>query len=110
MHATEITCRYCQGAGTDPFKLLSAISTCACCSGRGIVQITTPYVACPHCSGSGRIKRFRCTVCTGKGVIAKPAQNTTNCPTCGGSGSDAHIPALDCLTCRGRGFIVISRH
>jgi DnaJ-class molecular chaperone len=104
-----ITCRYCQGSGKDPFQLLSAISTCACCGGRGVVKVVKPYLPCAHCSGTGRIKRFRCTVCDGKGVLTKPTEKTQKCQTCGGNGSDPHIPALECLACRGRGFVVISR-
>jgi DnaJ-class molecular chaperone len=109
MQTAEITCRYCQGSGKDPFQLLSAISTCACCGGRGVVKVVKPYLPCPHCLGSGRIKRFRCTVCEGKGVIAKPTAELKTCQTCGGTGHDFHIPALECLDCRGRGFIILSR-
>lgn len=101
----KISCRYCQGTGKDPFRLMSAISTCACCSGRGVVSVSAEHIDCPHCRGSGRIKRFRCTVCSGKGVIAKPAENAEVCPTCKGSGSDFHIGALECLDCRGHGVV-----
>jgi DnaJ-class molecular chaperone len=71
---TNICCAFCHGKGKDPFGLLSALSACQVCMGRGQVTVALPYVSCPACGGSGAANdtRLVCTVCSGKGVISSP--------------------------------------
>ncbi|MFA5111269.1 MAG: hypothetical protein WC443_07695 [Desulfobaccales bacterium] len=100
---TLMPCAFCGGTGKDPFGIMSWLSTCCVCHGRGVVQVQSPSVPCAHCRGRGAIKTFTCTVCGGKGRVAAFAGPTVPCPDCRGTG-DA-VSALACLTCRGRGWI-----
>jgi len=101
----HVRCAFCQGKGKDPFGIMSSRSTCCICSGRKVVQVQAPYVRCAHCRGTGAIKTFPCTVCRGAGVNPAPAGPTMVCPKCRGTGDDTSAPAMDCLTCRGRGWV-----
>jgi len=101
----EAKCSFCNGTGRDPFGIMSWLSRCCVCSGRGVVLIQTPYIRCAHCQGTGAIKTFTCTVCMGKGFVAVPQAPTALCPECGGSGDDHSAPSLPCLTCHGHGFV-----
>lgn len=98
-------CAFCGGSGKDPFCIMSCLSDCPVCIGKGVVKVQAPYVYCAHCQGSGAIKKLTCTVCHGKGVVAAPTGHTRICPDCMGTGNDASASALDCLGCRGRGWI-----
>lgn len=100
-----VPCAFCHGAGKDPFGIMSALSACCVCLGRGRVTVKAPYEKCAHCNGTGAIKTFTCTVCRGKGVLPALEGPTEECPECRGSGDDASAPAMDCLKCRGRGKI-----
>ena len=100
-----LPCIYCAGKGLDPFGIMSPLSDCQVCLGKSVVKVPVPYVACAHCRGSGAIKRLTCTVCCGKGKLAAAVGPTIVCPDCQGSGDDNSNPAMDCLTCRGRGRI-----
>lgn len=100
---TSVPCAFCRGTGKDPFGIMSWLSTCCVCGGRGVVSVRAPYVPCAHCRGRGAIKTFTCTVCGGKGLVAAFPGPTVTCPDCRGTG-DA-VSALACLTCRGRGWI-----
>lgn len=66
----EVTCAFCQGNGRDPFGLLSTLSNCPVCHGRGTVWVVEPYETCPACQGTGLYFRSRmyCWACRGKGV------------------------------------------
>jgi len=61
---------------------------------------------CPDCSGTGSAKGAKpsvCTVCGGRGQVAKGGgffQMVTTCPQCGGTGEMITNP---CKTCRGTG-------
>jgi DnaJ-class molecular chaperone len=101
----QVTCSFCQGKGTDPFDIMSALSTCCVCGGTGTVRVSSPYTACAHCQGTGAIKTLTCTVCAGKGFIPLGKQPSETCPYCNGSGDDGSNPYLSCLRCCGRGFI-----
>jgi DnaJ-class molecular chaperone len=101
----EVTCSFCNGSGKDQFGILSWDSTCCVCGGRGVVQVAEPYTRCPHCDGTGAIKRLTCTVCGGKGYVSIPSDKTSTCPECHGSGDDWSDSAMPCLKCHGRGFI-----
>lgn len=100
----EVTCSFCGGHGTDPFGIMSWLSTCCVCGGRKVVQVTAPYRRCARCQGSGAIKTFTCTVCRGTGYVPVTPGPLQACPECRGSGDDA-ASALACITCRGRGLV-----
>lgn len=71
-----VKCAFCKGSGTDPFPVLSPISKCPVCHGRGEVRVKKPYTSCPACEGTGIYTRSRlyCWTCRGKGVVyASPA-------------------------------------
>ena len=101
----ELTCAFCRGIGTDPFDIMSALSTCCVCGGSGKVLLKSPTVACAHCQGTGAVKTLTCTTCSGRGSVSKPLQPTVTCPVCRGSGDDASAPAMACLTCLGNGWV-----
>ncbi|NQU88817.1 MAG: hypothetical protein HQ541_23990, partial [Mariniphaga sp.] len=63
-------CAYCNGTGKDPYDLLSSMSGCQVCNGRGQVEVEEPLKECVFCAGSGQNPlgaRVPCTVCHGKG-------------------------------------------
>ncbi len=101
----KVTCSFCGGTGIDPFGIMSWISTCCVCGGKGDVWLRTPYTRCAHCNGTGAVKTLTCTVCMGRGFVPLPPEPTKVCPECKGSGDDASAPAMACLKCRGRGFV-----
>jgi DnaJ-class molecular chaperone len=106
----DVPCAFCHGTGIDPFGILSYKSTCSVCGGRRVVSVPAARMRCTHCSGTGAIKTFRCNVCGGKGWVDALPEPTRICPDCGGTGSESSNPALECLTCRGRGRVPGSRY
>ncbi|MBM4285533.1 MAG: hypothetical protein FJ128_09830 [Deltaproteobacteria bacterium] len=102
--AAEVTCSFCRGHGTDPFGIMSWLSTCCVCGGSGRVRVSTPYRSCVYCRGTGAVKTFTCTVCRGTGYVPLLPGPLKPCPDCRGSGADA-ASALACMTCRGRGWV-----
>lgn len=102
---TQMPCAFCGGTGKDPFGILSRLSTCCVCQGRGVVAVEASHELCAHCGGTGAVKRLTCTVCGGRGVLPVLKGLTEACPECGGSGDDPSAPAMACLECRGRGRI-----
>jgi len=71
-----VKCAFCNGRGIDPFPVLSPISNCPVCHGRGAVRVKKPYSNCPACGGTGIYTRSHlyCWTCRGKGVVyASPA-------------------------------------
>ncbi len=107
VHLQAVACAFCRGAGTDPFDIMSALSTCCICGGRGTVLIGAPYERCAHCAATGAVKTLTCTVCRGKGVVCVTAGARATCPDCRGSGDDGSAPALACLRCRGCGRVAL---
>ncbi len=99
------TCRFCRGSGKDPFGVMSWLSTCCVCGGKGSIFMRLPNKACAHCSGTGAIKTLTCTSCSGKGFVLLNKGSNRSCPDCNGSGDDKANPYLACLQCRGHGFI-----
>lgn len=99
-----VQCAFCRSKGRDPFGIMSKLSTCCVCDGKGTITVAEPYVVCRACSGTGvqPFSRLICLACRGKGVIAI-AQPTERCPICKGSG--LHTSHLYCLRCRGAGVI-----
>ena len=69
----ELKCAFCQGGGRDPFRVLSPLSNCPVCNGRGVVRVQKPYEKCKTCNGTGLYTRSRlyCWPCRGKGVVPK---------------------------------------
>lgn len=100
-----VGCSFCKGKGVDPFGLLSENSLCVVCGGRKKVWVASPSMVCAHCGGTGAIKRFTCTSCGGKGRMPAVESNSIPCPSCQGSGNDASVADMACLTCHGRGYI-----
>jgi len=103
---TEVTCSFCSGTGRDPFGIMSWLSTCCVCGGKGKVLMQKPFTRCAHCQGTGAVKTFVCTTCHGKGFVTVPGYPTTVCPECRGTGDDPSAPAMACLRCRGCGFVI----
>ena len=100
-----VGCSFCRGTGKDPFDIMSAMSTCSVCGGKGELRIRVPYRRCPHCQNTGAVKTYTCGVCRGTGYVPKPAGPTVACPECQGTGDDKGAPALACLMCRGQGLV-----
>ncbi len=100
-----LSCSFCSGKGTDPFCIMSNLSSCCVCGGEGSVKVKVPYSRCVHCQGTGAVKTLTCTVCRGTGYVAALTEPTVKCSSCNGSGDDTSAPAMACLKCRGRGRI-----
>ncbi len=100
----EVKCAFCRGKGKDPFGIMSKLSTCCICGGKGTVTIFESYVLCRACSGTGvePFSRLTCLACRGKGVIPVD-QPTESCPVCKGTGR--HTSHLYCLRCHGAGVV-----
>jgi len=101
----QVRCSFCGGGGRDPFGIMSYLSTCCVCGGRGVVTVPAPYRRCAHCRGTGAIKTLTCTVCRGAGVVPQSPGPSRTCPDCRGTGDDPGAPALACLRCRGLGLV-----
>ena len=100
-----LKCAFCQGNGTDPFELLSKMSVCQVCGGRGEVTIHEPAIECAFCSGTGvhRDQRLTCVVCGGKGMV-NIKEPVDTCPDCKGKGI-AQGDYLPCKQCGGKGVV-----
>src|SRR4051812_5277539 len=99
-----IRCAFCQGRGTDPFCVMSERSVCSSCQGTCEVTVPVPHVRCAYCGGSGSYKTYRCSVCSGTGVVPETEGPTIVCPECRGRAADASS-GLACLRCHGRGIV-----
>ncbi len=101
----EIKCVFCKGKGIDPFKILSSISICPICEGKGKVKVEEPYIDCAFCHGTGVYPhtRLNCTVCKGVGVVTLIEPRIT-CPECKGKGQKL-ATSYPCLRCGGKGVI-----
>ncbi len=55
-HRGEIAvqCSFCGGSGRDPFGIMSLLSTCCVCGGRGFVRVPEPYMRCSALPWHGR--------------------------------------------------------
>lgn len=108
MSLTNASCAFCHGEGTDPYGIPSWHSSCAVCGGDGALRIPEEHTTCAYCGGEGSFKRLICTVCHGSGVVRRSRVPTQTCSICGGSGHESRNPTLDCLSCRGRGWVPAS--
>jgi len=106
MNGEYVTCAFCHGRGTDPFNVMSQLSTCGACQGEGRVLVSTPHVRCSYCGGDGSYKTYRCPVCGGAGVVPALDGPTAVCSDCGGRGADGSS-GMVCLHCHGRGVVSI---
>ena len=97
------TCAFCGGTGKDPFELLSKLSNCQVCGGRGNVSLAQPAIKCGYCGGTGihRDQRLTCVVCGGKGMVTVEKGSQT-CPDCNGR-SVVEGDYLPCARCGGTG-------
>jgi len=110
MDAKEITCAFCEGTGKDPFGIMSPLSTCQVCWGKGSVTVREPAIVCAFCRGSGvhDEQRLTCTVCGGKGMVTikEPVEK---CPHCQGTGVNTGINYLSCALCGGKGVVMVKK-
>ena len=94
-----ITCAFCKGKGKDPFEILSKLSNCQVCIGRGTVQVVEPVETCPYCKGKGLFfhHRMPCAVCGGKGSVTK-IKGEKRSEKCEGDGKnpDSGLPSSSC--------------
>lgn len=100
----KIKCAFCSGTGIDPYALLSAISGCQVCEGKGQVEVTEPAILCVFCSGTGKNPlgaRVPCIVCGGKGI--NYCKGNAKCTQCKGTGKSSD--GLPCTRCGGKGLI-----
>ena len=114
MKQVEVTCAFCGGKGTDPFGVMSPLSTCQVCRGAGVRTLPAPVAGCACCGSTGVYPRSRltCTSCGGVGQVAIP-EGAVACPVCGGSGQakDDFWPdsPLPCGHCGGKGVVAPAR-
>lgn len=106
----DVECAFCKGTGTDPFDLMSPLSTCQVCSGTGWRQVEPPLHKCAYCRGTGvhPHSRMVCMTCRGVGQVTVSA-NAVTCPGCRGTGNESahhfHDSVLSCLICGGKGVV-----
>lgn len=97
------------------FGVMSHLSTCQVCGGRGEVALHPPVQPCKFCGGSGvepySSNRLTCSACGGKGMV-KAIPDGVPCPKCEGSGIDPHTRtvAMACAKCHGQGVIRPTLH
>lgn len=111
MDAKVITCAFCEGTGRDPFGIMSPLSACQVCWGKGSVTVREPAIVCAFCGGSGvhDEQRLTCTVCGGKGMVSI-VEPVEKCPRCQGTG--VNVPPLNylpCSLCGGKGVITAKK-
>jgi DnaJ-class molecular chaperone len=108
--AVKVPCAFCKGKGKDPFGVMSHLSTCQVCGGRGEVRVRPPTAPCKFCKGSGvhpySAERLTCSACKGRGVVTA-IKDGVPCPVCGGSGIHplGRTMAFACARCGGQGVV-----
>ena len=109
----EVPCAFCGGKGIDPFGIMSPMSTCQVCVGRGSRRLRPPTIRCAFCRGTGLhgASRLTCATCGGLGTVEAPI-NAASCPCCDGTGravgyDGGHWPdaPLSCTCCGGKGVV-----
>lgn len=105
----KVKCAFCNGTGKDPFGLLSHLSDCQVCLGKGEVEILGPVVTCNFCHGSGiqpyTTSRLHCLACGGVGVVTKITPSR-KCPVCKETGIYPRRPhPVACHICHGQGVV-----
>ncbi len=78
----EKKCPDCGGTGYDRIKT----QVCGNCLGRGLIETFNQrnndkvYVQCPFCGGKGRVFRYPCSTCSGKGTIREELEVVIDLP------------------------------
>ena len=105
----EIKCPFCEGKGTDPLEVMSALSNCPVCNGKCRLRVREPLQECAFCGSSGihPYTRMTCTACLGKGVVTMP-KPVKQCAECNGTGKNGH-DRMPCARCKGIGVIPVSK-
>ena len=105
----SVTCAFCKGTGKDPFGLLSPLSSCQVCGGKGEVRIRGPAVKCAFCKGSGMqpnsTDKLHCMACGGKGWVTT-IEPSVECPDCNGTGLYHGDCRRHCPRCNGQGIVM----
>jgi molecular chaperone DnaJ len=87
------TCRACAGSGFHR----TVESRCVSCEGSGTVRSIRGHMVfsknCPHCGGSGRLRRLVCETCQGLGVETRSEGLSIKIPAGVADGSRVRIPA-----------------
>ena len=87
------TCRACAGSGYHR----TVESRCVSCEGSGVVRSVRGHMVfsknCPHCGGSGRLRRLACETCRGQGVQTRSEALTVNIPAGVVDGAHVRVPA-----------------
>jgi RecJ-like exonuclease len=102
-----IPCAFCKGQGTDPYNVMSPLSTCTVCDGKCYRRVPVPHVRCAYCQGTGSGKTYSCPVCEGAGVLVQVPEPTRPCPDCRGRAFEASS-GLPCLGCKGCGVVTVA--
>ena len=104
----SVKCAFCDGIGRDPFGILSHLSTCQVCGGKGEVRIRGPVVKCVFCGGRGiqphTTDRLHCMACGGKGWVTA-IEPSAECPDCNGTGLYLGTYRQHCPRCNGQGIV-----
>ena len=104
----SVKCSFCKGTGRDPYGVISNLSSCQVCSGKGEVKLREPVVKCAFCRGSGiqphTTDRLHCMACKGKGWVPV-IESSAGCPDCNGTGLYLGTYRQHCLRCNGQGVI-----
>ncbi len=108
-----VTCALCGGHGKDPWGVMSNLSDCQVCLGRGKVNLQGPVDACNFCGGKGiqpyTTSRLHCLACGGKGVVTRITGAAT-CSNCDGTGVYPRRPQpVPCPRCKGQGKLAKAR-
>lgn len=48
----KVPCAFCHGTGADPFGIMSGLSTCCVCKGKGTTWVRGPQERCVQCRGT----------------------------------------------------------
>jgi molecular chaperone DnaJ len=77
----EKNCNICDGSGNEPGH---PAETCAQCGGSGSIRRSQGFFSiattCPVCSGAGKITKYPCKKCSGKGRTLEPKTIKVNFP------------------------------
>jgi molecular chaperone DnaJ len=87
------TCGLCRGTGA----LRTAEGQCLQCHGSGSLRWTRGHMvfsrACTACSGTGRLREYRCTGCAGHGMTARSEALSVRFPPGTVDGARVRVPA-----------------
>ncbi len=103
--SNEYACAFCKGKGVDPFGVMSFLSLCVVCLGKGFIELPGTVHKCAYCKGKGESPtgtRCTCPACRGKGLIPIKEPVST-CPDCQGKGTKDNW--WYCIGCHGAGLV-----